>query len=65
MRWFNIALVGWILLIIALAVAAHLLGAPIVWIGIGALALIGVAVIMSANRSNPPSSSTRDPNRPY
>ncbi|MBW3563757.1 MAG: hypothetical protein KY459_03435 [Acidobacteria bacterium] len=51
MRWFNISLVGWIILIIAIAVAAHLMGAPPVWIGVGALALIGIAVIMSVNKS--------------
>lgn len=51
LRWFNIALVGWIILIIALAVAAHLMGVSTVWIGVGALALIGIAVIMSVNKS--------------
>ncbi|MBW3670930.1 MAG: hypothetical protein KY432_04580 [Acidobacteria bacterium] len=60
MRWFNIALVGWILLIVALAVAAHLMGAPPIWIGIGALALIGMAVIMSANRSGTPDNRNPD-----
>jgi len=32
---------GWLILIIVLAVAAHKLGAEPVWIGIGALALVG------------------------
>lgn len=54
MRWFNISLVGWIILIIAIAVAANLMGAPTVWIGVGALALIGIAVIMSVNKTEPP-----------
>lgn len=54
MRWFNIALVGWILLIVALGIGAHLLGAPPIWIGVGALALIGIAVIMSASSSSQP-----------
>lgn len=58
MQWFNVSLVGWIILIIALAVAAHLLGANPVWIGVGALALIGIGVIVSASRSQP-----QDPNR--
>lgn len=54
MKWFNLALVGWIILVVALAIAAHLLGAPPVWITVGALALIGIGVIISANRNRPP-----------
>lgn len=53
MKWFNVALVGWIILVIALAIAAHLLGAPPVWITVGALAFIGIGVIVSANRTRP------------
>jgi hypothetical protein len=51
-HWFNIALIGWIILIIAIAIAAYLLGAPPVWIGVGVLALIGLAVISAVGRSN-------------
>jgi len=53
-KWFNVALVGWIVLVIALAIAAHMLGAPDIWIGIGALAFIGIGIIVSANRTRPP-----------
>lgn len=60
MQWFNVSLVGWIILIIALAIAAYLLGLDPVWIGVGALALIGIGVIVSASRSNP-----TDPRRRY
>jgi predicted signal transduction protein with EAL and GGDEF domain len=41
---------GWVILIIALAVAAHWLGAEPVWIGIGALALVGI--IASSRRAS-------------
>lgn len=52
-NWFNLALVGWLILIIALAIAAHLLGAPKVWIAIGSLALVGIAMIVSVKHSKP------------
>ena len=39
---------GWIILIIVLTIAAYRLGAEPVWIGIGALALIGIGLIASA-----------------
>ena len=53
MNWFNLSLVGWVVLIIAVAVAAYLLGAPPVWIAVGALALIGVGIIASVKSSKP------------
>lgn len=53
MNWFNLSFIGWIILIIALAIAAHLLGAPTVWIGVGALALIGIGIIVSVNHAKP------------
>ncbi|HSN68175.1 MAG TPA: hypothetical protein VLV48_02955 [Thermoanaerobaculia bacterium] len=53
MNWFNLSLVGWVVLIIAIAVAAYLLGAPPVWIAVGALALIGVGIIASVKSSKP------------
>lgn len=59
MQWFNVSLIGWIILIIAVAIAAHLLGADPVWIGIGALALIGIGVIVSAAKSRPTDTTPR------
>ena len=53
MNWFNLSLVGWIILIIALGIAAHLMGAPTVWIAVGVLALIGIGVIASVKSSKP------------
>jgi len=54
MNWFSLALIGWVILIIALAIAAHMLGAPTVWVGIGALALIGIGMIFSVRSAKPP-----------
>ena len=47
MNWFNLALVGWIILIAAAAIAAYMVHVPPVWIAIGALAMLGIAVISS------------------
>lgn len=52
-NWFNLSLVGWIILIIALAIAAHMKGMSDVWIAIFALALLGVGIIVSVAKSKP------------
>ncbi len=52
-NWFNLSVVGWVILIAAAAIAAYLLHVPTVWIAIGALALLGVGVIMSVAKSKP------------
>jgi hypothetical protein len=52
-NWFNLALVGWIVLIVALVIAALQFDVPRIWVGIGALALFGLAIITSAKHSKP------------
>lgn len=52
-NWFNLSFLGWVILIAALAIAAYKLGAPPVWIAIGALALLGIGIIVSVTRSKP------------
>jgi hypothetical protein len=42
---FGIYLVGYIILIIGLAIGANLLNAPPEWIGVGALCLTGIAIV--------------------
>jgi protein-S-isoprenylcysteine O-methyltransferase Ste14 len=53
---FGIYLVGYVLLIVGLATGAHMLNVPPQWIGVGALCLIGVAVIhgVTATRQKDP-----------
>lgn len=53
MNWFNLSLVGWIIVIIALAIAAYMMHAPAIWIAVGALALLGIGVIASVAKSKP------------
>jgi len=52
-NWFNLSFIGWVILIIALGIAAYMLHAPMVWIGIGALALLGIGIIVSVSKSKP------------
>jgi len=43
---FGMYLVGFIFLIIGLAVGAHLMHVPPMWIGVGVLVLIGLGIMM-------------------
>ena len=55
---FGIYIAGYIILIIGLAIGAHLLYAPPKWIGVGVLCLIGIAIIhgVTATRHKDPPS---------
>ena len=53
MNWFNLSIVGWIILIAAMAIAAYMLHVETKWIAIFALALLGVGVIVSVSKSKP------------
>jgi hypothetical protein len=52
-NWFNLATLGWVILIAALAIAAYKLGAPPIWIAIGSLALLGVGIISAVSKAKP------------
>jgi len=53
---FGLYLVGYIILIVGLAVGAHFLAVPPKWIGVGALCLIGIAIVhgVTATRHKDP-----------
>jgi len=55
---FGIFLVGYIILTVGLAIAAHLLHVPQKWIGVGVLCLVGIAIIhgVTATRHKDPPS---------
>ena len=42
---FGIYIVGYIILIVGLAIGAHLLHVPQQWIGVGIICLVGIAII--------------------
>ncbi len=52
-NWFNLSFLGWVILIAALGIAAYKFGAQPIWIAIGALALLGVGIIVSVRYSKP------------
>ena len=60
MSSFSIYLIGFIVLIVGLAVAAVLLGAPTQWIVVGAIILVGIGILTGTSRTktkDPPSTS--------
>lgn len=60
MTSFQTYLLGFIIFIIGLAIAAHLLGAPTVWIVVGVIVLVGIGIITATNHTKP-----RDPQHPH
>ena len=50
MSSFATYLVGFVILIIGLSIAAYLLNVPTMWIVVGAIILIGIGVLMATTR---------------
>ena len=48
---FGVYLIGFIILIIGLAFGAYLAGAPPVWIGVGVICLVGIAVLLGVTKT--------------
>lgn len=53
MNWFNLSLLGWVIVIVALVILGLRFDVDKIWIGIGALLLLGVAIITSVKHSKP------------
>jgi hypothetical protein len=56
MSSFGTYLIGFLILIVGLAVGAYLLNVPPTWIGVGVIVLIGIGVLSATTRTRP-----RDP----
>ena len=56
MSSFGTYLIGFIVLIVGLAIAAHLLNVPTMWIVVGVIVMIGIGILMATSRTKP-----RDP----
>jgi uncharacterized membrane protein len=56
MSSFSTYLLGFIVLIIGLAIAAYLLVGPSIWIAVGAIVLIGIGILTGTSRTK-----TKDP----
>jgi hypothetical protein len=50
MSSFGTYLVGFIILIIGLAIAAYLLNVPTMWIAVGVIVLIGIGVLSATSK---------------
>jgi urea transporter len=62
---FSLYLVGFIILIIGLALGAHLAGMPTLWIAVGVICLLGIGILSAVKKTQAPTSTTTTPtNRP-
>lgn len=59
MSSFATYLLGFVVLIIGLAIAAYLLNVPTTWILVGVIVLLGLGILMATSRTKP-----RDPPSP-
>jgi hypothetical protein len=59
MSSFATYLIGFIVLIVGLAIAAYLLNVPTNWIVVGIIVLLGIGILMATSRTRP-----RDPPPP-
>ena len=51
MSSFGIYVIGYVILILGLGLAANMLGVPTVWIGIGVIVMIGLAVLTGVSKT--------------
>ena len=67
MSSFATYIIGFLILIIGLGAAAFLLNVPQMWIGVGAVILLGIGVLSATSRTkmrDPVDTSTRPPSAP-
>lgn len=48
---FNIYLMGFIILVIGLALGAYLAGAPPMWIAVGVICLVGIGILSAVKKT--------------
>jgi positive regulator of sigma E activity len=48
---FGVYLIGFIILIIGLALGAHLAGVPSLWIAVGVICLIGIGILSAVKKT--------------
>ena len=61
---FGIYLVGFIILIIGLALGAHLAHVPDMWIAVGVICLIGIGILSAVKKTQGRAGTTGGPGRP-
>lgn len=56
MSSFSTYLVGFLIVVVGLSIAAYLVGVPAVWIAVGVIVLLGLGILSATARTKP-----RDP----
>lgn len=46
-------MIGFVVLVLGLAIAAYLLNLPTMWIAVGVIVLIGLGILMATSRTKP------------
>jgi hypothetical protein len=54
MSSFNIYLIGFVVVIVGLAIGANMMGVPQMWIGVGVIVLIGIGILTGVSRTKRP-----------
>ncbi|MGI9140979.1 MAG: hypothetical protein ACR2GJ_07725 [Gemmatimonadaceae bacterium] len=53
MSSFSTYMIGFVVLVLGLAVAAYLVNLPAMWIAVGVIVLIGLGILMATSRTKP------------
>ena len=53
MSSFGTYLIGFIIVVVGLAIAAYMLGVPSQWIIVGVLVMLGIGIVMATSRTKP------------
>jgi hypothetical protein len=62
---FGVYLIGFIILVIGLALGAHLAGVPSTWIAVGVICLVGIGILSAVKKTQGrPSGPTSGPSGP-
>lgn len=61
---FGVYLIGFIILVIGLALGAHLAGAPPMWIAVGVICLLGIGILSAVKKTQAKTTPTGGPAGP-
>jgi len=53
MSSFSTYMIGFVVLVLGLAIAAYLVNLPAMWIAVGVIVLIGLGILMATSRTKP------------
>jgi uncharacterized membrane protein YiaA len=53
MSSFSTYMIGFVVLVLGLAIAAYLVNLPTMWIAVGVIVLVGLGILMATSRTKP------------